>query len=161
MYCKVVYPITLGLLAHGTGFDLFDDSSMTNGGDSTMTNKNCFLTSADKIKKLVDIFYENIMYEDSKRVIECGSGMEKMMTSIAIRVALINITNLSKPDFFIIDEGFGALDETNIEACSRLLQSLKNYFKSIIIISHVDAIKDVVDDILKIESRGKDLYVRY
>jgi len=102
-----------------------------------------------------------IMYEDSKRVIECGSGMEKMMTSIAIRVALINITNLSKPDFFIIDEGFGALDETNIEACSRLLQSLKNYFKSIIIISHVDAIKDVVDDILKIESRGKDLYVRY
>ena len=84
-----------------------------------------------------------------------------MMTSIAIRVALINITNLSKPDFFIIDEGFGALDETNIEACSRLLQSLKNYFKSIIIISHVDAIKDVVDDILKIESRGKDLYVRY
>ena len=62
---------------------------------------------------------------------------------------------------FIVDEGFGALDETNLEACSRLLQSLKKWFKTIMIISHVDAIKDIVDDTLEITTKEKDSYVKY
>ena len=101
-----------------------------------------------------------IDYGDSKRVIECASGMEKMMASIAIRVALINVSSLPKSDVFIIDEGFGALDASNVEACGRLLNSLKKYFKSIIIISHIDAIKDIVDKNIEISIRGKDSYVR-
>jgi exonuclease SbcC len=102
-----------------------------------------------------------IDYGDSKRVIECASGMEKMMSSIAIRVALTNISSLSKSDVFIIDEGFGALDESNVEACGRLLSSLKKYFKTIIIISHVDAIKDIVDKNIEISMKGNDSYVYY
>ena len=101
-----------------------------------------------------------IDYGDSKRVIECASGMEKMMTSIAIRVALTNISSLSRSDMFIIDEGFGALDDTNVEACGRLLTSLKKYFKTILIISHVDAIKDLVDKNIEISVKGIDSYVR-
>ena len=102
-----------------------------------------------------------IDYGDSKRVIECASGMEKMMASIAIRVALINISSLPKSDVFIIDEGFGALDSSNVEACGRLLSSLKKYFKSIIIISHIDGIKDIVDKNIEISIKGKDSYVRF
>ena len=98
---------------------------------------------------------------DQRRIIECASGMEKMISSMAIRVGLINISNLPKSNIFIIDEGFGALDETNIESCVRLLESFKKFFKTILIISHVDAIKDVVDDTLNIESDGKDSYVRF
>ena len=101
-----------------------------------------------------------IDYGDSKRVIECASGMEKMMTSIAIRVALTNISSLSRSDMFIIDEGFGALDDTNVEACGRLLTSLKKYFKTILIISHVDAIKDLVDKNIEISVKGIDSYVK-
>ena len=102
-----------------------------------------------------------IDYGDSKRIIECCSGMEKMISSIAIRVALINISNLPKSDMFIIDEGFGALDDTNIEACGRLLKSLKKYFKTILIISHIDTIKDIVDKNLEITLKGKDSHVRF
>ena len=102
-----------------------------------------------------------INYGDSKRIIECGSGMEKMISSIAIRVALINISSLPKSDMLIIDEGFGALDDTNLESCSRLLESLKKWFKTILIISHVDAIKDIVDDTIEILSKEKDAYVKY
>lgn len=100
-----------------------------------------------------------IDYGDSKRIIECASGMEKMITSIAIRVALINISSLPKTNIFIIDEGFGALDDSNIEACSRLLTSLKKYFKTILIISHVDSIKDIVDKNIEITRKGNDSYV--
>ena len=102
-----------------------------------------------------------INYGDSKRIIECGSGMEKMMSSLAIRVALINISSLPKSDMLIIDEGFGALDEMNVEACSRLLNSLKRWFKNILVISHVDAVKDSVDNVLDITQREKNAYVRF
>lgn len=101
-----------------------------------------------------------IDYGDSRRPIECASGMEKMLSSLAIRVALINISMLPKSDILIIDEGFGALDETNVEACGRLLQSLKNYFKSIFIISHVEAVKDGVDNLIEITKGGADSHVR-
>jgi exonuclease SbcC len=100
-----------------------------------------------------------INYGDSRRIIELGSGMEKMMASLAIRVALINVSTLSKTTTLMIDEGFGTLDETNLEACNRLLISLKKWFKNILVISHVDAIKDCVDHNLEILKRGKDSYV--
>lgn len=101
----------------------------------------------------------NLDYGDSQRPVELGSGMEKMMASLAIRVALINVSSLPKSDMFIIDEGFGALDEVNVEACNRLLISLKRYFKTIIVISHVDAIKDTVDNVIEISRQGPDSFV--
>lgn len=111
---------------------------------------------AEENTNALDVF---INYGDSKRVIECASGMEKMLSSLAIRVALINVSNLPKSDLLIIDEGFGALDDGNIEACSRLLLSLKKWFKCILVISHIDAIKDVVDNVLDIRNKGKNSLV--
>jgi len=84
-----------------------------------------------------------------------------MMASLAIRVALINISCLPKTNMLIIDEGFGALDEMNVEACNRLLNSLKKWFKNIMVISHVDAVKDAVDNVLDITSVGKDAKIVY
>jgi DNA repair exonuclease SbcCD ATPase subunit len=113
---------------------------------------------ADTNSNAMDIYID---YGDSKRIIECSSGMEKMLSSLAIRVALINISSLPKCDTLIIDEGFGALDEMNVEACNRMLQSLTKWFKNIIVISHVDAVKDAVDNVLEITHKGKDSRVRY
>ena len=81
------------------------------------------------------------------------------MSSLAIRVALINISSLPKTDLLIIDEGFGALDEMNVESCNRLLKSLKRWFRNILVISHVDGVKDVVDNVIEITSRGKNAQV--
>ena len=108
---------------------------------------------ADSNSNTMDIY---INYGDSRRIIECASGMEKMMASLAIRVALINVSSLPKTDLLIIDEGFGALDDMNVESCNRLLKSLKRWFKNIIVISHVDGVKDVVDNVIDISKRGKD-----
>ena len=102
-----------------------------------------------------------IDYGDSKRVIELASGMEKMIASLAIRAALINTSSLTKTNMMIIDEGFGSLDATNLEACTRLLESLKKWFRNIIVISHVDAVKDCVDNSIEISKRGKDSHVTF
>ena len=106
----------------------------------------------------MDIF---INYGDSKRIIECASGMEKMMASLAIRVALINVSSLPKTDLLVIDEGFGALDDMNVESCNRLLSSLKKWFRNILVISHVDAVKDGVDNVLDITQHNKNAKVIY
>ena len=116
------------------------------------------MLEADPDSNNMDIFID---YGDSRRIIECGSGMEKMISSLALRVALINVCNAPRSDVLIIDEGFGALDDKSIEACSRLLTSLKKYFANILIISHVDAVKDVVDNVLDIRKDGPDSNVRY
>jgi DNA repair exonuclease SbcCD ATPase subunit len=108
---------------------------------------------ADPLSNAMDVY---INYGDSRRIIECASGMEKMMASLAIRVALMNVSCLPKPDILIIDEGFGTLDEINVEACNRLLKSLKKFFKTIMVISHIDAVKDSVDYIIEINKSGKD-----
>ena len=88
-----------------------------------------------------------------------ASGMEKMISSLAIRVALLNISSLPKPDIMIIDEGFGTLDENRITACNLLLTSLKKWFKNILVITHVDGIKDVADNVIEIGKKGIDSYV--
>ena len=90
-----------------------------------------------------------------------ASGMEKMISSLAIRVALSNISNLNKSDMLIVDEGFGTLDPQNIEVVTSLLHRLKSFYKQIIIISHVEVIKDSVDDMIEITKRGVDSRVRY
>lgn len=101
-------------------------------------------------------------YGDSKRIIECCSGMEKMMASLAIRTSLTRVSSLPKSDLLIIDEGFGSLDGTNIEACTSLLRSLTKTFKTILIISHVDTVKDVVDNIIEISAeKSHDSRVEY
>lgn len=97
-----------------------------------------------------------INYGDSRRIVELCSGMEKTIASLAIRVAMINISSLPKPDIFIVDEGFGTLDDAAVEACNRLLVSLKRHFKTILIITHVDGVKDIVDHILEITKNEKD-----
>ena len=102
-----------------------------------------------------------INYGDSRRIIELGSGMEKMISSVAIRVALINVSTLPKTNIFILDEGFGALDALAVESCNRLLQSLKRYFKTVFVITHIDGIKDCADTTIEISKVEKDSKVHY
>ncbi len=102
-----------------------------------------------------------INYGDSARIIELSSGMEKVIASMAIRVALINVSTLPKTDMFIIDEGFGALDEMSVEICNRLLMLLKRYFKTVIIITHVEGIKDAADMFIEVTKVEKDAHVVY
>lgn len=87
-----------------------------------------------------------IVYDDSRVwPIELASGMEKFVSSLAIRTSLINISSLPRPSFLAIDEGFGVLDVENISNISILMDYLKTQFKFILMISHIDSIKDVVD----------------
>mgnify|MGYP007071561768 CR=1 FL=1 len=102
-----------------------------------------------------------INYGDSRRVIELSSGMERTIASIAIRTVLHGISVLPKPDFMVIDEGFGTLDPAGVEACIRLLRSIATRFRFLIVVSHVEQMKDAVDSCIEISKNEKDSYVSY
>ena len=68
--------------------------------------------------------------------------MEKFVSSLALRVGLINVSNLPSPDFLVIDEGFGSLDSENLSNMEGAFDYLKTRFGSVFIISHLDTIKD-------------------
>tara|TARA_B110000858_G_scaffold192597_2_gene243591 strand:- start:733 stop:3132 length:2400 start_codon:yes stop_codon:yes gene_type:complete len=92
-----------------------------------------------------------IVYSDlEKWPLEMTSGMEKFVSSLAIRTALIQVSNLPCPNFLAIDEGFGNLDSNNLNAIFRLFDYLKLNFDFITVISHIDLMKDATDNILEI-----------
>jgi DNA repair exonuclease SbcCD ATPase subunit/DNA repair exonuclease SbcCD nuclease subunit len=92
----------------------------------------------------------NIVYDDKRWPLEMASGMEKFVSGLAIRVALINFSNLPRPNIICIDEGWGTLDNSHISSVSNLFTYLKHQFDFIWIISHLDSIKDSVDVLLEI-----------
>ena len=60
------------------------------------------------------------------------------------------MSNLPKTNMFIIDEGFGKLDGTKLESVQRMLEYLRTIFDHVLIVSHVDTMKDIVDNIVEI-----------
>ena len=93
-----------------------------------------------------------IIYDDSNFwPLELTSGMERFISSLAIRVALINVSALPRPNFIAIDEGWGSLDAEHIASVQNLFEYFRNKFDFSIIISHVDSMRDMVDGHLNVD----------
>ena len=90
-----------------------------------------------------DIFIKHPRYEE--RPIEMASGAEKSLSAMAIRLALLGVSSLPTGDIFILDEPGTALDEDNMSGFIRILELIKVYFKNVLLISHLDSLKDCVD----------------
>ena len=93
----------------------------------------------------------NIVYDDQKWSLEMCSGMEKFISGLAIRIALINVCNLPRPNFLVVDEGFGTLDADNLSSLFMMMQYLKTQFDFIWMISHLEQMRDIVDGLIEIK----------
>lgn len=88
------------------------------------------------------------------RSLNGGSGAELTLAAMAIRLALIRVSSLPVGDLFILDEPATSLDEENMEGFTRIIDMLKMQFKTIILVSHLDALKDIVDTHIVIDKSG-------
>ncbi len=100
----------------------------------------------------LDVLIKHPNYE--ARPIEMGSGAEKTLASMGIRLALLSVSSLPKGNIFILDEPGTALDAENMEGFIRMLDLVKTYFKTVILISHLDSLKDIVDMEITIEKNN-------
>ena len=107
--------------------------------------------------KHLEIFIKHPKYE--ARPLEMGSGAEKTIASMAIRLALLNVSSMPKGDTFILDEPGTALDEENMEGFVRILDLIKANFKTVLLISHLDSLKDAVDSQIVIDKKKGMAYV--
>lgn len=86
--------------------------------------------------------------------IELASGMEKFIISTAMRSSLVRLSGLPKPNFLLVDEGFGALDSENIRSIVGVLDHLKSKFKFILCVSHIVELRDYVDKIINVTNNN-------
>ena len=97
-------------------------------------------------------FGGRIVYDHERSwPLENSSGMERFISSLAIRVALLKASNLPKSNFLIIDEGMGSLDSEYLHGMQLMFDLLKAQFDYVVVISHLDNIRDMVDNIIEIK----------
>lgn len=90
-----------------------------------------------------------------------SSGYQKFILDMILRITLINISTLSNPGIIFIDEGFGSLDKENFISMANTLNTFKQYFSAVIIITHIDELKSYstrLIDVQKINGYSKIEY---
>ena len=108
-------------------------------------------TNNKTLNGAVDI---NICRPGSKSYkILCGSGFEKFIIGLAVRMSFGRLSLISMPNFLIVDEGWSCLDTDNLNNIEKILSYVKNQYKFLMIISHIDAMKESVDHIINIERK--------
>ena len=140
-------------------YDLFMRCTHSNGIAYDIIKKRLPVINAEVAKVLSNIVEFDVSFQEDgrkldillkhpkhdARPIEMGSGAEKTVAAMAIRLALLSVSSLPKGNVFILDEPGTALDAENMEGFIRILQIIKMYFKTVILISHLESLKDIVD----------------
>jgi DNA repair exonuclease SbcCD ATPase subunit len=117
------------------------------------------------LKQIADFYLEfkfndsdidiNIIYphrfKNTSWDISLTSGMESFISSIATRVALDKNSVQPKYNFLTIDEGFDVLDKVNKMNLDKLLSFITKYYDFVLVISHLEIIKDYVKDFIELE----------
>ncbi len=157
----------LDLQEEFAAYDLFMRAMHSNGIAYDVIKRKMPVVNQEIAKVLANITNFEIYFEDSgkkfelfikhpkhePRPLDMGSGAEKTIAAMAIRLALLSVSSLPKGDIFILDEPGTALDEDNMEGFIRILELIKMYFKNILLISHLDSLKDSADVQVMIEKR--------
>lgn len=97
----------------------------------------------------LEVYLKHPKYD--ARPLSMGSGAEKTIASMAVRLALISVSSLPKSQLFILDEPATALDAEHMEGFVRLLQMIKTQFKTVLLITHLESLKDIVDTTIDID----------
>jgi len=88
----------------------------------------------------------NICYQDMKPYsATLSSGFERFIIGLAIRMTLGSISLTAKPNFLIIDEGWSCLDSENLNNVGSIMNYIKSQYEHVIIISHLDELKNQTD----------------
>jgi len=63
------------------------------------------------------------------------------------------------PNFAVLDEPATALDAENMDGFIKILQMYRENFETVFLISHLDSLKDIVDDQIVIQKKNGYAFV--
>jgi DNA repair exonuclease SbcCD ATPase subunit len=137
---SVITDFTLKFDMSDSKIDIYIDRSIYKNDDSTNGKLGKFSAGA-KIDRHI--------------LVNNASGFERFVSSLAIRIALLDISNLPKLNFMAIDEGWSCFDTTNLNNVGQILDYLKMKFDYILTISHLTEIKQYCDKMIGLKKDDK------
>jgi DNA repair exonuclease SbcCD ATPase subunit len=115
-----------------------------------------------KDNKHISIYIKRESEKNRREVLlSNASGFEKFIGGLFIRIALINISNLPKPNFLFIDEGWGCFDGDNINNVGLIFEYLKNKFDFILTISHLQELRQHLNQHIILKKENGWSHVQY
>ena len=128
-----------------------------------------FTLKIDMSDSKIDIYIDRSIYKNDTKgnvslsaskndrhiLVNNASGFERFVSSLAIRIALLDISNLPKLNFMAIDEGWSCFDTTNLNNVGQILDYLKTKFDYILTISHLTEIKQYCDTMISLRKDEK------
>ena len=77
-----------------------------------------------------------------KKPLIAGSGYQRTIAAISLRVVLSIVSAISKPTISVFDEVLGKVAPENMENVYLLFEKIKNEFDNVFLISHTEQTKD-------------------
>ena len=156
-----------------SAYDLFMRSMHSSGISYDIIKRKLPVINNEIAKVLANVVNFEIFFEDDgkhlkifikhpkhePRPLGMGSGAEKTIAAMAIRLSLLSVSSLPKSNIFILDEPGTALDAENMDGFVSILELVKSYFKTVLLISHLDSLKDCVDIQVTIDKKEDYAYV--
>jgi DNA repair exonuclease SbcCD ATPase subunit len=129
---------------------------------------NTFLEPLDNIRIRISHNAKSFMFmvrdRNHEATYHSSSGYQQFLVNLAIRQALANINSKGNNlKHMIIDEGFGACDANNILKARDMLNRLVvcGGFRSIILVSHLEALRDAIEIKIPVERVGVFASLKY
>jgi len=93
----------------------------------------------------------NIIKSDVIKLLKSGSGLERTISSLALRCVLGKISHLPTPNFISFDEVLGKVATINIEKLKPMFEKITDMFDIVFLITHNDLVKDWSDNVITIK----------
>jgi DNA repair exonuclease SbcCD ATPase subunit len=123
-----------------------------------MESVNATTNSKTKIK---DVIKWSFSCDGSNLPIEKASGFQRFMFGLSLRVALTRINTHIRNKQLFIDEGFTTFDSIHLSKVNEMLDSLKTSYTNIIIVSHLEAIKENIPNKILIERNNGSSTIQF
>lgn len=104
----------------------------------------------DEVKQEIEIYVSKDVDKQDRNIIELASGAQQIICAMVLRIAFSNVSSVPSPNWFCLDEGLAALDGENIQLVPKLFEVLRAHFGLVIIISHLDSVKEMVEMVIPI-----------
>lgn len=90
-----------------------------------------------------------------------GSGFQKFLLDMIMRIVLTRISNISNPNILFVDEGFGCLDKENFASVCSCLIKMKSNFDAMIVITHIPELQAYMNQIMNVNSENGQSHLQF
>ena len=116
---------------------------------------------ANSKTKFKDVIKWSMHCDGSSLPIEKASGFQRFMISFGMRVVMNNINTKLKNAQLFIDEGFTTFDHDHLFKVSTMLNSLKNDYRQILLVSHLEELQNNIHSKLEISRQNGQSSIQF